>query len=158
MRWTMVMAGALALVACGGDEAASSGALQLGQGFSPDPRVMTGTAGGGTDATAWGGDCAGMVPSQPQHTLEVTHAFPGLKIAAIPTGDSEDADLTIAVRTPDGTYWCNDDYDGLDPMVGQAYPAGTYGIFVGLLGEGTAAYKLGISELVPFEPSTLREE
>ena len=65
------------------------------------------------------------------------------------------SDLTLVVRRPDGSYACNDDGEGLNPIVVmQAAPAGTYQIFVGTFDDRQMSdYKLGISELNSVTPS-----
>jgi hypothetical protein len=48
-----------------------------------------------------------------------------------------EVDLTLAVRTPDGQWLCNDDSFGLDPaVIVDTAPAGDYIVFVGAFGQG----------------------
>ena len=66
-------------------------------------------------------------------------------------------DITLVVQRPDGTYLCNDDSDGLNPMVEGPFAAGAYQIFVGAYSAEAAgaSYRLGISELPTTTPTSL---
>ena len=97
--------------------------------FSPNPWTMAGRAGGPRDASTLSGvaphmGCAGFIPEQPQHTLDLA-AFDSLTLLA-----EGSVDLTMVVEGPNGR-WCNDDFRGLNPGFTSAFPAGTYRIFVG---------------------------
>ena len=49
---------------------------------------------------------------------------------------TSDADTTLAVRAPNGEWLCNDDSNGLNPMVSWEHPrSGRYQIWVGTFGE-----------------------
>jgi len=83
--------------------------------------------------------------------------FSNLRIMAHAT--EPDADVTLVVQKPDGSYLCNDDLDigvSTDPLVEGAFPAGTYKIWIGSYESGAnEAYKLGISELSSVTPASL---
>jgi hypothetical protein len=68
-----------------------------------------------------------------------------------------DQDITLAIRKPDGTFLCNDDSEGLNPMVEGAFAAGSYDVYVGSYAtEGQfAAYRLGVSANQATVPSAL---
>ncbi len=140
----------IGLSACG-----SSGgqAFSVGPGSSPDPQTATGSAGGMTDASSLSGDCRGWIASSPNHVLTVTGAMPMLRVAA--NGGS--ADITLVVQRPDGTYLCNDDSDGLNPMVEGAFVPGEYKIFIGSYDAQSAgsAYRVGISAQQTMTPTSL---
>lgn len=140
----------LGLSACG-----SSGgqAFSVGPGFSPDPATATGNAGGMTDASSLSGDCRGWIASSPNHVLTVTGAMPMLRIAA----NGGAADITLVVQRPDGTYLCNDDSDGLNPMVEGAFVPGEYKIFIGSYDAQSAgsAYRVGVSGQPTMTPTSL---
>jgi hypothetical protein len=60
-------------------------------------------------------------------------------------------DTTLVVNLPDGSWICNDDFEGLNPgIVLQRPPTGQYDIWVGVFGGGSKIpARLGISELPP---------
>jgi hypothetical protein len=119
----------------------------------PDPMVVSGRAGGTTDASALGPECRGFIGATPNHVLTATGNFPNLRIVA----NGGNVDLTLVVQRPDGTYLCNDDFEGFHPMVEGPFPAGDYRIFVGTYQpQATGApYRLGISELTRTTPSAI---
>lgn len=141
---------AAVLAGCG-----SSGgdAISLSPGFTPDPTTATGTAGGPQSASELSSSCnGGNIANNPNHTLTAGGTFPNLRIMA-----RSDGDTTIVVRKPDGSYECNDDSDGLNPMVTLTNaPAGEYRIWVGTFqDDASPSYTLGISELPTTTPSSL---
>ena len=98
-------------------------------------------------------DCNGYVSTNPSHVMTLGAAFPHLRVMVHAAGG---ADTTLMVRRPDGTFLCNDDSEGLDPMVEGEFPAGEYGIFVGsYTGEDHPDYTLGVSAGTTATPSTL---
>lgn len=93
----------------------------------PDPFIMTVQAGGDTDAGAAnvGQGCTGAVTSNPDIVFE----FAGgpLRFFFVAEGDT-----TLIVHQPDGTYACNDDSVGLNPVVDISNAAaGTYAVWIG---------------------------
>lgn len=126
-------------------EVAPTTTQALAPGFLPDPYTVAGNSGGPRSADTFTGvdeRCAGHFPSEPQHILEL-QAFDELQVVANAAGEG---DLTIAIEGPAGTF-CNDDFEGLDPGVRRAFPAGTYRVFVGSLFGGSYAYNLNVTEL-----------
>jgi hypothetical protein len=141
-------AGAGAAAAAGGS---NFGTVQLNAGFVPDPHTASGTSGGSIDAATWQAGCNGFVTTQPDHLFVAATAFANLRVMAHSTGD-----ITLVVQKPDGTYLCNDDTDGTDPLVEGAFPAGTYKVWIGSYQAGTnSPYTLGFSELTSVMPSSL---
>lgn len=121
--------------------------LSLTTGFSGDPRTITLRAGGGVSARGLGPGCVGNIGSRPDVRLdyEAGSLFP-LNIYA----ESDDADLTLVILRPDGTWICNDDHEGLNPAVLMESPqSGRYDIWVGVFSGNTAPASLHISELSP---------
>lgn len=142
-------AGAGAAAAAAGGS--NFGTVQLNAGFVPDPHTASGTSGGSIDATTWQAGCNGFVTTQPDHLFVAATAFANLRVMAHSTGD-----ITLVVQKPDGTYLCNDDTDGTDPLVEGAFPAGTYKVWIGSYQAGTnSPYTLGFSELASVMPSGL---
>ena len=128
------------------------GTVTLAPGFVPDPHVVQGTSGGNIQASTWNASCGGWVTQQPDHLFVASGAFGNLRIMT-----KSDSDTTLVVQRPDNTYACNDDTDGLNPVVEIANaPAGTYRIWIGAYQAGqNAAYKLGFSELSSVTPSSI---
>jgi hypothetical protein len=122
------------------------GQIRLNSGFQPDPHNVTLNAGGAIDATRASADCVGYVDARPSFTLRYRSGDYPLFIGAV-----SDADTTIVVRAPNGTWHCDDDSGGaLNPLVSWEDPSsGRYQIWVGRFGmQGeTAPAVLHISEV-----------
>ena len=135
----------------------SYGQVRLASGFTPDPHQTTLNAGGPIDASTSraGAACLGYVTQRPSFTLRYTAGSLPLFVS---TGS--DADTTLVVRAPDGSWHCDDDGGGaLNAAVRFDTPAnGRYQIWVGRFGaqgETSPAF-LNISEIYP-SPSTPTE-
>lgn len=128
-----------------GQARALSSAVTVTRGFRTDPYVMEGTAGGPVASAQMGfpRQCPGFFPTEPQHTLVLPADMPYLRIEAPSEGDS-----TLAIVTPDGNVWCDDDSAGnLTPRLEGMFPAGVYRVFVGHFQRGAyAPYALLLSE------------
>lgn len=125
-------------------------ATPLAPGFS-DPWILRGQAGGPRDASAFGPSCQGRIALVPSAVVDLRGDFPNLRFLA--HGES---DLTLVVRTSSGETRCNDDSDGLDPIVQGAFEAGVVEIYVGTFEVGpTVPYTLGITTNAALTPSTL---
>lgn len=143
-------AGAPAPAAGGGDSNFGTVAVAAA-GFTPDPITAEGSSGGSVDAATLSPDCNGWVSGTPDHIIAVGADIPSLRVMA-----HGDVDITLVVQKPDGTYLCNDDSEGLNPLVAGAFPAGSYKVWIGSYEQGTnSAYHLGISELESIVPSSL---
>lgn len=124
------------------------GQTQLRAGFEPDPFNVSVLGGGPIDMSEVNDSCVGFVAMRASYTLRYTAnvaEFPALYIGAI-----SDADTTIAVRTPNNQWVCNDDAVGLNPMVAIENPRnGRYQIWVGRYGaeNETAQATLFVSEV-----------
>ena len=122
---------------------AEFGTITLSPGFSPDPHVVPGTSGGSVAASSLDGACAGYVRNRPGHQLVVSRDIQTLRILVNGPGDT-----TLVVRRADGSYLCNDDGEGTNPIVEAPFPAGIYEIHVGSYSESTnIRYHLGFTEL-----------
>ncbi|MFT5356474.1 MAG: hypothetical protein ACI9KE_003699 [Polyangiales bacterium] len=129
------------------------GTISIAPGFTPDPHVVSGTSGGSASAADLSADCAGQISATPDHLLVAGGVFTNLRVMA-----HSDTDVTLVVERPDGTYLCNDDAEGDDPIVESTFAAGTYKIWVGSYNADTnGRYTLGISEMPEPMPSTLSE-
>lgn len=117
-------------------------ALSLTPGFMPDPLTARGTAGGHTMANTLNTNCRGRIPDSPQHTVTLQNDFRYLRVMVHSTEDT-----TLVIRQPDGSYRCDDDSEGLNPIVGGAFGPGAYQIYVGTFTGSQGPYVLGFSEL-----------
>jgi hypothetical protein len=123
--------------------------LVSGPGFVPPLLQASGVAGGPTHGRDGPSRCTGYFPDRPQHVLKVSRRIPQLRVVA----DGVDRDLTLAVRTPDGQWHCNDDSGdpvfGFNPAVDlpNAGP-GEIEVFVGVFSSSAsgAQYTLGVTE------------
>jgi hypothetical protein len=126
------------------------GERRLRGGFLPDPVSVQLTAGGPLDldmGTTGGviadGWCVGNSTREPSFRLRFDEPMGPLFISL-----TSDADTTLAVNSPDGAWYCNDDTIGLDPVVRfDAAEAGVYDIYAGTFGSETAPATLFISEI-----------
>lgn len=118
------------------------GSGRLEAGFIPDPVIIDLQAGGPNDAQIGIGDaviaegyCTGYVTREPSYELDFRAGEAPLYISAATLADQ---DLTLLVNAPDGAWYCNDDYDSLDPGLEFTAPqSGIYDIYVGdLYGAG----------------------
>ncbi len=121
------------------------GAVSLSAGFTDDPHSVYISAGGSNDASALDPSCVGMIGDSPDFNLTYTAGGFPLYLSA-----TSDADLTLVVNTPNGTWACDDDGadSPLDPGLTWAKPAsGLYNIWVGHYDSGdTVDSTLNISE------------
>ena len=127
------------------DGTPSYGGRSLGPGLTPDPQVVTVLSGGPLDAAALdlGTDCNGFINDVPDYRLTWAGQTPMLRLFFISEGDT-----TLVIRTPNGKYACNYDFDGLNPLVQLSSPDdGVYDIWVGSYDEGYLPGYLMISEL-----------
>jgi hypothetical protein len=122
------------------------GAVRLNPGFTPDPRVMTGTAGGNVSADRLGmpQGCAGFYSGQASHQIVLAQDFQYLRIET-----SAPTDTTLAVVAPDGSVWCDDDGAGnQNARISGAFPAGPYRIYVGNFRQAVISpFELTVSEI-----------
>ncbi len=99
----------------------------------PDPIIITILSGGDVDASTVSAGCVGNIFYVPDVEIELTESVPTLRayFTAMHAGD----DTTMVVQKPDGTFVCNDDAAGDNPMVEIQAPAtGTYRFWVGTYG------------------------
>lgn len=121
------------------------GQVTLDSGFLPDPHSVSLTAGGTVDASTLSDACWGSIASRADYTLRYRDAG---DLPLIISAESE-ADTTLAIRAPDGQWYCNDDgAAGLNPVVRFDAPRnGRYQIWVGTFGPEAAPAVLHISEV-----------
>ena len=152
----LLFAGAIALtlmsaspgaLAQDSSKTASYGEIVLRAGFNPDPYRVSVTAGGAIDAyadTPLPAACVGNVADAPD--FEVTYEASGRLPLVFRTLSS--VDTTLIVNAPDGSWACDDDsYGDGDAQVRFDKPrTGTYDVWIGTFGGGTANATLLITE------------
>ena len=129
--------------AAGGDGTSNFGTVSLASGFMPDPHKVEGTSGGNIQASTLNPSCTGWVTSTPDHLFVASNAFTNLRVLVHSADDT-----TLVVQKPDGTYLCNDDAEGHNPIVTGAFPAGTYKVHIGSYEQAeNSPYTLAFTEL-----------
>jgi hypothetical protein len=101
----------------------------------PDPLIVTLLSGGEVDAGSLnlGSGCRGNV--FPSADVSVSLESRQTMLRVYFTAESIGEDTTLLVRAPDGSFFCNDDFDGSNPMVEIANAApGEYRVWVGTYG------------------------
>ena len=125
---------------------ANFGEIRLSAGFTPDPHRVDLTAGGSIDAytdTNLPAACVGDISAAPDY--EVTYRAGSLPLVFRTRSST---DTTLIINGPDGRWYCDDDSwgDG-DAEVRFNRPAsGTYDVWIGTFGGGTASAALLITE------------
>jgi hypothetical protein len=149
---TVLLASAVAaaLMSCAATSAAaqdpsapaSSGGMRARAGFTPDPIRVSIYSGGSVDASRLGGACVGMIASAPDYEFTYTAgSFP------LSFGVTSDGDTSLVINGPDGRWYCNDDAEGLNPILTWGRPpSGSYDIWVGAVGGRAASATLYITE------------
>lgn len=124
------------------------GSVTLNTGFTPDPHSVSLTAGGSIDASTApllaGKGCLGKIANAADFELTYTagSTFP-LTIRV-----ESSSDTTLVVNAPDGSWYCADDVEGVNPvLVWATPPSGVYDIWVGTYGDEMAPATLLITEL-----------
>ncbi len=106
----------------------SYGSTSLRAGFMPDPRTVTVRAGGDSHFGG-GGGCpgGGWFANAPDYRVHYTAGGYALTIWISAPGDT-----MLLVNDPAGQWYCNDDYNGLDPLIRFNNPrSGQYDIWAG---------------------------
>lgn len=119
------------------------GATNLSANFQPDPYRISLTAGGPIDVSRQINGCFGFIADAPDYRLQYT---PGGFSLFFYVDAPEDT--TLVINAPDGSWYCDDDTRGLDPVVQFPSPmAGQYDIWVGTWGNTYPSATLNISEI-----------
>jgi hypothetical protein len=126
-------------------DAQNFGSVSLNTGFMPDPRMMSGTSGGGMSASAMGGSCRGWITPQPDHYMFLNTPFGWLRVYVQSGGDTT---LVIRGPMPSMMTLCNDDRFGVNPAIEGSWAPGQYHIWVGSYSSGQMyPYQIGFTEL-----------
>ena len=87
---------------------------------------LSGEPGGRRDAsTAIDSSCVGSISRQPNHRIRLASDMDNFALRV-----ESDQDTTLVVQSSDGVR-CNDDSDGLNPVLDESWRAGSYDIYVG---------------------------
>lgn len=126
------------------------GEFHLSPGFDPDPGMLSLMAGGDVDAATKFEDCQGYVSAAPDVRLfweGESQSGLTIKISAI-----SNADTTLIVNGPDGSWYCDDDSgEDSNPSVELSPIAGRYEIWVGTYSSGEIKKAvLSVSEVSSF--------
>ena len=123
------------------------GTINLATGFTPDPQVVAVRSGGNIDAESISSDCRGYISNAP----DVRLVFSAGSSLPLVISANSNADTTLVVNAPDGSWYCDDDggNEGLNPSVRFNNPmSGRYEIWVGTYGNSSLQpAELHISEL-----------
>lgn len=104
------------------------GSVELSAGFSPDPYRVTIVAGGPVDLRAWNSNYRGYVAVAPDYSL----FYEAGSVFDLTIYVESDIDSVILINGPDGQYYFQDDFDGLDGGYTFESPqSGRYDIWVG---------------------------
>ena len=124
------------------DAPAQVGVIEASGGFEDSQGAITVTVEAGGEAAVQALDlgptdtfCAGYIDATaPTATIDYD-ADGGTGVLTV--GATALDDLVLVVRAPDGEVFCNDDFDGTDPLVQLDAPAsGAYAVWVGTYGMG----------------------
>lgn len=114
---------------------ATSGSTRARAGFTPDPIRVGVFSGGSINATRLGGGGVGMIASAPDYEFTYTAGSFPLSFGVVSNGDT-----SLVINGPDGRWYCNDDAQGLNPILTWGRPAsGTYDVWVGAVGQAASA-------------------
>ncbi|KQW81867.1 hypothetical protein [Brevundimonas sp. Root1279] len=151
-----IMLSALALVAVAAapgvsaaqtaSRTANYGEVYLSAGFTPDPHAINLTAGGSIDAytdTDLPGACVGNISDAPDY--EVTYSAGSLPLVFRTLSST---DTTLIINAPNGSWYCDDDSwgDGDAEVRFNKPQSGTYDVWIGTFGGGTASARLIVTE------------
>ena len=124
------------------------GQVALEAGYTPDPYIVTVSAGGSVpvvEAVDSNYGCWGYVTTEADFELDYTADGRTLYLSLL-----SDTDTTLVVNAPDGSWICDDDGgEGFDSALSLENPqSGIYDIWVGTFGSGpSASADLHISEI-----------
>lgn len=126
--------------------------------------TVRGEAGGPVRASTFAAVCKGNVTARPSHQLTVSSPMQ-LTVSARPSS-ARMADLTLAIRGPDGEWVCVDDADELNPVAELDVVEGLYDVWVGAYGDGlNEKYEMTVrkgaadlGDTAPSGPSPIRTE
>ncbi|NET34682.1 MAG: hypothetical protein F6K19_22085 [Cyanothece sp. SIO1E1] len=112
--------------------------FKLAPDFLPDPAIGTGESGG----DRWVEDCGYVdLADSPDHVLTLTSNFNYLKAQVYSSGD-----VTLLIDGPLGRICVDNPDASLAPAFEDAWPAGTYHLWIGDFGKSFYQYQLFFTE------------
>lgn len=105
------------------------GVHALAPGFTPAPATFDALSGGDIDVKSLnlGDNCLGYAASDPDFLIELTAEYSRITFLV-----ASEADTTLIINLPNGSWACNDDTNGLNPaLVFHSAPAGGYRVWIG---------------------------
>ncbi|MDT8367806.1 MAG: hypothetical protein RQ745_01260 [Longimicrobiales bacterium] len=129
-----------------GGSTSNFGSTSISPGFTPDPLTVS-VVSGGSIAVAdlgLGTGCVGYATRQPDYIVNLSERSSRLRVFF-----EGDGDTGLVINAPDGSWRCNDDGRGLDPIVTfDGATSGQYDIWVSSYADGTSINgTLSITEL-----------
>ena len=125
---------------------ASLGVLDLTAGFEDDPLVVPIAAGGQKNAAELGVECHGLIADRPDVSISYSSGEYELNFAVFSENDT-----TLVINSPTGDWFCNDDYNSLNPHISFEDPeSGRYDIWIGVYSEED---ELSMAQLLVSEAS-----
>ncbi|QQE67095.1 hypothetical protein GFS31_38020 [Leptolyngbya sp. BL0902] len=112
------------------------GEISLWSGFEPDPYTVDIVAGGSSSVSSMGlgSGCTGFITAE-QPDFRVHYEAGQYPLSFLVESS---ADTTLVINGPGAGWYCNDDFDGANPMVMFSAPAsGQYDIWVGVYGSSS---------------------
>ena len=125
---------------------ASLGVLDLNAGFEDDPLIVPIAAGGQKNAAELGVECHGLIADRPDVSISYSSGEYELNFAVFSENDT-----TLVINSPTGDWFCNDDYNSLNPGISFEDPeSGRYDIWIGVYSEED---ELSMAQLLVSETS-----
>ncbi|MBX9616133.1 MAG: peptidase S1 [Brevundimonas sp.] len=140
MKSLYLSVGVLAM-ALAASSASAQQQVNLRAGFLPDPHEVSVYSGGSNNASNLGGRCTGMISDTPDVVVNFNSSGGRLAFQVVSRGDT-----SLVINGPDGRYYCDDDTNGLNPVLDWSNaPSGQYDVWIGAVGDAASA-TLQISE------------
>lgn len=120
------------------DAPARYGEIDLMNGFTPDPYTVDVVAGGDTNASnlGLGSGCTGFIATD-QPDFRVYYEAGSYSLSFLVESA---VDTTLVINGPNAQWYCNDDFEGTNPMVMFDYPeSGQYDIWIGRYGSSSTS-------------------
>lgn len=131
------------------DDRSTQDELRLDAQFKS--KTVAGVLDAAVDLSRLDANCLGYVADVPTLHMLVEHDMP-MELHASPIDDPEQ-DLMLAMRSPNGAFFCNDDGRGIDPLIQETLAPGMYTVWVGgRTQETTGRYELTVRHFRDVRP------
>ena len=126
--------------------------FEVGAELRPDPMSFRGSSAGARAASELNPACIGFIMDAPNYKMRATTSSGKLRIFV----NAGEQDATLIVKRPDGSFLCNDDAEGRNPMVEFPLLEGDHEIWVGAYDKREEiSFTLGVSRRREARPSDL---